>query len=244
MKVEIVKRELDYYILEVKSRSDNKGNEYLTWDYSNASYFIVIKLNVDYDLSQINTKSFIEKMSSKLSEAFDINGKPYQGEHELDDYTKISLISLNQYKRTNSYYYESEPMKVVVLCGELRDDTLRIHMPEEITTCSTFVPKKIKIEVKKENNISISKGFFGGVQKLFKQQEQPTKDIYAVKISALNPNYKDGIYYKVKGHKISYPITRKMSSTIFKVQVPVGKELEFYVENKKSKEYVLSIVNE
>ena len=39
-------------------------------------------------------------------------------------------------------------MKVVVLCGELREDSLRIHMPEDISMCSTFIPEKVKIEAK------------------------------------------------------------------------------------------------
>lgn len=241
MNVEVVKRELDYYILEVKSRTDNKDKEYLTWDYSNASCFVILKLNVRFDLNQINTNDFITKLCSKLSESFDMNGKPYQGEIEIDNDIKISIISLNQYKRTNSWYYEPSPMKVVVLCGELREDSLRIHMPEDISMCSTFIPEKVKIEAKKENIVSSPTGLFGGFRRMFGQQDQPTKDIYTVKVSNLNQNYRDGIYYRIKGHKVSYPITPKMSSALFEIEVPIGKELEFYVRRDKIKEYVLSV---
>ena len=241
MNVEAVKRELDFYILEVKSRTDSNGKEYLTWDYSNASYFVVLKLNVGFDLNKINTQKFITKLCSRLSESFDINGKPYQGEIELDNDIRVNIISLNQYKRTNSWYYEPSPMKAVVLCGEQKDDTLRIHMPEDITMCSTFIPEKVKIELKRENQVSSPSGIFGGFRRMFGQQEQPTKDTYMVKVSNLNQNYSDGIYYRIKGQKVSYPITKKMSSKTFKVEIPIGKELEFYVVREKIKEYVLSV---
>ncbi len=241
MKVKAVKRELDYYILEVRSKTDNKGDEYLTWDYSNASYFIVLKLDVSFDINQINTNEFITKLCSKLSDSFDTRGKPYQGEIEIDGGIKINIISLNQYKRTNSWYYDQSPMRVVVLCGEQRDNTIKIHMPEDISMCSTLIPEKVKIYTIKENQISSASGLLNVFRRIFGKQKKPKKDLYTVKISNLNQNYSVGIYYRIKGQNVSYPITRKMSLNTFKVEVPIGKELEFFVMREKMKEYVLSV---
>lgn len=175
MKVKAVKRELDYYILEVRSKTDNKGDEYLTWDYSNASYFIVLKLDVSFDINQINTNEFITKLCSKLSDSFDTRGKPYQGEIEIDGGIKINIISLNQYKRTNSWYYDQSPMRVVVLCGEQRDNTIKIHMPEDISMCSTLIPEKVKIDTIKENQISSASGLLNVFRRIFGKQKNLKK---------------------------------------------------------------------
>ena len=102
MNVEIVNREVDFYVLDVKTRSDNKGKEYLKWDYKNAAYFIVLKLAVDFDLNLIKNEKVASLICSKLCESFDTSGKPYQGEIDINNDIKMNIISLSQYN-TNSY---------------------------------------------------------------------------------------------------------------------------------------------
>lgn len=241
MNVEIVNREVDFYVLDVKTRSDNKGKEYLKWDYKNAAYFIVLKLAVDFDLNLIKNEKVASLICSKLCESFDTSGKPYQGEIDINNDIKMNIISLSQYKRTNSWYYDPQPMQVVVLCCEQKDDTIRIHMPEEISASSAFIPEKVSIRIFREAQTTHSNRLIGKFKGFFGQQEQPVKDLYSIKISSLSSNYIGGISYRIKGQKTVYPVTKKMSSSIFKVEVPIGKELEFFVEHEKMKQYHLFI---
>ena len=114
-------------------------------------------------------------------------------------------------------------------------------MPEEISASSAFIPEKVSIRIFREAQTTHSNGLIGKFKGFFGQQEQPVKDLYSIKISSLSSNYIGGISYRIKGQKTVYPVTKKMSSSIFKVEVPIGKELEFFVEHEKMKQYHLFI---
>ena len=240
MTVEVIPRELEYYTLEVKTRTDERGKEYLTWDYGNATFFVIIKMSVDFDLELVNTPEFFSLLKNGLERSFTPSGQPYEGEIDFDNDKKLQLISLNQFIRTGRFYYDPFPMKVAVLCVERRGDLLRVHVPEDIMMSALFIPAKVNIEVRRVMSEIKKGGLFGGFKK---PAFAPQWETYHVKVMNLNQLYKDGIYYCIQGYKTRYPVTLDMSSKQFSISTPPGRRPEFGVDKAHMQDYVLNVRN-
>ncbi len=237
MTVEVIPRELEYYTLEVKTRTDVDGREYLTWDYGNATYFVILKMSADFDLNNVNSPEFFSLLKNGIERCFTPTGQIFDGEVDFDYDKKLQLISLNQFIRTGKFHYDPYPMKVVVLSVERRGETLRVHVPDDIMMSATFIPAKVIIEVRRSMHEQRKGGLFGG----FKKQVAPSWETYQVKVSNLNQLYKDGVFYYIQGYKTRYPVTQDMSSKQFTITTPPGRRPEFGVEKAHLQDYVLNV---
>lgn len=241
MEINVVPRDVNHFILEVKERADDNGKAYLTWDYLNATHFLILKRSVSADDADLFDESFRRNLSLQLNELFDIRGEVIASDSDLLDGTKVSIISFNEYRRKNRWYFNPSPMRIIIICCEQKGNEFNVYMPDNVPNCATFIPERIHIKVWKGETNGTQK--LKGLKKFFGQKEAPSASCkYNIEISKVSEHYKGGIYYKLSGknYKFPVPITKEMTGTTFSVVVPNGMNIEFLADNKIKKNYIIS----
>lgn len=241
MEINVLTRDVNHFILEVKERTDDNGKAYLTWDYLNATHFLILKRSVSAADADLFNESFRSNLSLRLNELFDIRGEVISSDVDLLDGTKASLLSFNEYRRKNRWYFNPAPMRIVIICCEQKGNAFNVYMPDNVPNCAIFIPERIHIKVWKGDINGAKK--LKGLKKIFGSKEPPSASCkYHIEISKVSDYYKGGIYYKPSGenYKFPVPITREMTGTTFSVVVPNGVNIEFIADAKIKKNFLIS----
>lgn len=241
MEINVLPRDVNHFILEVKERTDDNGKAYLTWDYLNATHFLILKRSVSADDADLFDETFRKNLSLQLNELFDIRGEVIGSDVDLADGSKASLLSFNEYRRKNRWHFNPMPMRIIIICCEKKGNEFNIFMPDDVAICATFIPERIHIKVWKDGTNVIQRR--GGLRRLFGQREAQSSSItFHIEISKVSEQYKGGIYYKLSGknYRFPVPITREMTGTAFSVVVPNDMNIEFIADTKIKKNYIIS----